>query len=94
MKKKNARSWHEVTPLSRKLALIGFLLFPIVSFFLGRMYQKSLDVDQFTQERMTAQAEQTSQFETSELPTGICIPSVEMVNGSDQTDVSNSADAL
>ena len=70
------------------------LLFPVFSFFWVECLPKSLDVDQFAQERVTAQAEQTSQFETSELPTGICIPSVEMVNGSDQTDVSNSADAL
>lgn len=94
MKKKITRSRHEVTSLSRKLSLIAFLLFPIASFFLGRIYQKGLDVDQLVQEQISARVRQTSQLETSEMPSGICIPSTEMLNGGDQSEAPNQLEAL
>ena len=39
--KKNA--WNTVTPVSKALALIMFVAFPFIGFFLGIQYQKKLD---------------------------------------------------
>lgn len=40
-KKKN--SWNTVTPLSKTIALVLFILLPFLGFYLGMEYQKAID---------------------------------------------------
>ena len=41
MSKKNA--FNTVTPLSKAIALVMFITFPFIGFYLGMQYQKELD---------------------------------------------------
>lgn len=44
--KKLPKNWTTVTPFSRKLALLMFILFPIVAYFFGRSVQGIVDTNE------------------------------------------------
>lgn len=56
------KSWHKVTPLSKILALILFILLPFIGFYLGFVFRGKLDEAMSFNKYMEWKADYNDQF--------------------------------